>query len=200
VTIGAAVAIVLAIKAWVVNPYRIPSSSMEPTLHCARPATGCEAGYSDRILANRFLHHFMAPSRGDIFVFEATDVIRARCNQGGAFVKRIVGLPGETVTIDGSGGVSIDGRRLDESEYLDDGRRGGHFGSWQVREDEYFLLGDNRRTSCDSRTWGALPEQSLIGEVFAIYWPPGRIALAAALAGISLLSLGWRPGRRPPRQ
>jgi signal peptidase I len=199
VTIAAAVAIVLAIKAWVVNPYRIPSSSMEPTLHCARPAAGCEASYSDRILANRFLHHVIAPARGDIFVFEATDLIRARCNQGGTFVKRIVGLPGETITIDGSGGVSVDGRRLDESDYLHESRRGGHFGSWEVPEDAYFLLGDNRRTSCDSRTWGALPEESLIGEVFAIYWPPARIGLAAALVALSLLSLGFRPGRRPPR-
>jgi signal peptidase I len=199
VTIVAAVAIVLAIKAWVVNPYRIPSSSMEPTLHCARPATGCEAGYSDRILANRFLHHFSAPGRGDIFVFEATDRIRARCNQGGTFVKRIVGLPGENITIDGSGAVSVDGRRLDESDYLDESRRGGHFGSWPVGDGEYFLLGDNRRTSCDSRTWGALPEESLIGEVFAIYWPPARIGLAAALVALTLVPLALRAGRRPPR-
>src|SRR5436309_12678585 len=61
VTIVGAVAIVLAIKAWVVNPYRIPSSSMEPTLHCARPATGCEASTSDRVLANRFIYHFHPP-------------------------------------------------------------------------------------------------------------------------------------------
>ena len=59
----------LAIKAWVVNPYRIPSSSMEPTLHCARPARGCEARFSDRVLANRFIYHFRDPHRGDIVVF-----------------------------------------------------------------------------------------------------------------------------------
>ena len=61
VTIVGAIAIVLAIKAWVVNPYRIPSSSMEPTLHCARPAAGCEARFSDRVLANRFIYHFRDP-------------------------------------------------------------------------------------------------------------------------------------------
>src|SRR5512132_3173480 len=61
VTIVGAIAIVLAIKAWVVNPYRIPSSSMEPTLHCARPASGCEARFSDRVLANRFIYHFRDP-------------------------------------------------------------------------------------------------------------------------------------------
>ena len=57
VTIVGAIAIVLAIKAWIVNPYRIPSSSMEPTLHCARPGPDCEAGYSDRVLAYQFCYH-----------------------------------------------------------------------------------------------------------------------------------------------
>jgi signal peptidase I len=63
VTIVVAVGAVLAIKAWVVNPYRIPSSSMEPTLHCAQPASECEARFSDRVLANRFIYHFRDPHR-----------------------------------------------------------------------------------------------------------------------------------------
>jgi signal peptidase I len=199
VTIVGAVAIVLAIKAWVVNPYRIPSSSMEPTLHCARPATGCEARFSDRVLANRFLYHFKKPERGDIVVFETTERVRGACNAGGTFVKRIIGLPGETVTVDGSGFVSIDGRRLDESRYIEPGRRGGHFGTWRVGEHEYFMMGDNRRQSCDSRSYGPLPEDRIIGEVFAIYWPPQRIGPAAMLVAFSLLPLGLRAGRRPPR-
>src|SRR5438445_406028 len=69
-TIAGAVVIVFALKAWVVNPYRIPSSSMEPTLHCAKPAPGCEARYSDRVLANRFVYHFREPKRGEIIVFQ----------------------------------------------------------------------------------------------------------------------------------
>ena len=69
VTILGAIAIVLAIKAWVVNPYRIPSSSMEPTLHCARPDTGCEARFSDRVLACRFCYRLWSPKRDDIIVF-----------------------------------------------------------------------------------------------------------------------------------
>ena len=70
VTILGAVAIVLAIKAYVINPYRIPSSSMEPTLHCARPGNGCMAQYSDRVLADRFIYHFRDPHRGEIVVFK----------------------------------------------------------------------------------------------------------------------------------
>ena len=67
VTIAIAVAAVLAIKTWVINPYRIPSSSMEPTLHCAQPEVGCQAGSSDRVLANRFIYHFRDPQAEEGF-------------------------------------------------------------------------------------------------------------------------------------
>ena len=98
ITIAGAILIVLAIKQWVVNPYRIPSSSMEPTLHCARPAPGCEARFSDRVLANRFIYHFESPKRGQIIVFNTPPLAKIRCGAGGTFVKRLIGLPGETVS------------------------------------------------------------------------------------------------------
>jgi signal peptidase I len=94
-TIVGAVAIVVGVKSWVINPYRIPSPSMEPTLHCARPEPDCEASSSDRILANRFVYHFHDPKRGDIVVFHAPPEATREC-MGGIFVKRIIGLPGET--------------------------------------------------------------------------------------------------------
>jgi Signal peptidase, peptidase S26/DnaJ domain len=87
VTIVGAVAIVLAIKAWVVNPYRIPSSSMEPTLHCAVPGEGCEARFSDRVLANRLIYHFRDPKRGDIIVFNTPARAVQECGAGGTFVE-----------------------------------------------------------------------------------------------------------------
>src|SRR5438045_1397561 len=87
VTIVGAVAIVLAIKAWVVNPYRIPSSSMEPTLHSARPAPGCEARTSDRALRCRLCYHLNAPSRGDIVVFNTPPLAQQECGSQGTFVK-----------------------------------------------------------------------------------------------------------------
>ena len=86
VTIAGAIAIVLAIKAWVVNPYRIPSSSMEPTLHCARPGQGCEARLSDRVLANRFIYHFRDPHRGEIVVFNTPREAQDMCGASGTFV------------------------------------------------------------------------------------------------------------------
>jgi signal peptidase I len=196
VTIIGAIAIVLAVKAFVVNPYRIPSSSMEPTLHCARGAQDCQARFSDRVLANRFLYHFKEPDRGDIVVFETPQAARAECGAGGTFVKRIVGLPGEAVNVSTNGLVTIDGRRLEEP-YIEPGRRGGQSGRWTVGEDQYFMLGDNRRASCDSRIWGALDKDNIIGEVFAIYWPPQRIGLAAMVFLGGLLPVSRLLRRRP---
>ncbi len=176
VTIVVAVAAVLAIKAWVVNPYRIPSSSMEPTLHCAQPEEGCAARFSDRVLANRFIYHFQEPERGDIIVFDTPPEAEVRCGAGGTFVKRLVGLPGERISAR-NGVISVDGEALDEP-YLDGGQRDdATFRERAVPEGHYFMMGDNRGQSCDSRMWGAVPEKNIIGEVFAVYWPPQRIGI-----------------------
>jgi signal peptidase I len=180
VTIIGAVAIVLLVKAYVVNPYRIPSSSMEPTLHCAQPASGCEARFSDRVLANRFIYHVRDPRRGEIVVFDTPDAARVKCGAGGTFVKRLIGLPGETVEVRlrrGEGYVFVNGNQLAEP-YIGDGRRSTEeFGPVKVPQNAYFMMGDNRSQSCDSREWGSVPRQNLIGKVFATYWPPNRIAV-----------------------
>jgi signal peptidase I len=175
VTIAGAILIVFALKAWVVNPYRIPSSSMEPTLHCARPADGCEAGFSDRVLANRFVYRFRDPKRGEIIVFNTPPEAKLRCGSGGTFVKRLIGLPGEVVS-ERDGYVYINGKRLEEP-YLQPGRRDNEPPrTWpKIQPGHYFFMGDNRQHSCDSRLWGSIQRNSLIGEVFFVYWPPNRI-------------------------
>jgi len=175
VTIVGAIAIVLAIKAWVVNPYRIPSSSMEPTLHCAGPSAGCEARFSDRVLANRVIYHFRKPRRGEVVVFETPPQATERCGAGGTFVKRLIAGPGETVRVDANGTVFIDGKKLNEP-YVERDRRGGQTGTWTVPPGQYFMMGDNRGQSCDSRVWGPVPRENLVGPVFATYWPPNRIS------------------------
>ena len=176
VTIVVAVAAVLAIKEWVVNPYRIPSSSMEPTLHCASPAPGCLARFSDRVLANRFIYRFRDPERGEIVVFK-TPPAAASCLQGGGagqtFVKRLVGLPGDRL-VQRNGVLRVNGQPYEES-YIEPQRRGGRDFSAVVPGGHYFMMGDNRMQSCDSREWGAVPRDNLIGPVFAVYWPPQRI-------------------------
>ena len=175
ITIGGAILIVLALKAWVVNPYRIPSSSMEPTLHCARPALGCEARFSDRVLANRFIFRFRSPKRGEIIVFKTPPEAAIRCGSGGTFVKRLIGLPGDRVS-ERDGYVYINGARLDEPYLKADRRDHEAPRTWpRVAPGHYFFMGDNRRQSCDSRMWGTVPRENLIGEVFFVYWPPNRI-------------------------
>jgi signal peptidase I len=176
VTIAGAIAIVIAIKFWVVNPYRIPSSSMEPALHCARPASGCLSGFSDRVLANRFIYHFTSPKRGDVVVFETPPEAATRCGAGGVFVKRLIGLPGERIE-EKVGVIYIDGKKLNEPYVRPDRRDARTFGPRNLKSGEYFMMGDNRMQSCDSRDWGPVPRKNLIGKVFAIYWPPNRISV-----------------------
>ena len=174
ITIAIAVAAVLAIKAWVVNPYRIPSSSMEPTLHCAAPEPGCQADSSDRVLANRFIYRFRDPERGDIVVFNTPESAVARCGAGGTFVKRLVGLPGDRWR-EQNGFIYINGERLEEPYVQRERRDHDTIPEKTIPDGEYLMLGDNRASSCDSRRWGTVPRDNLIGPVFAIYWPPSRI-------------------------
>jgi signal peptidase I len=173
-SIAFAVVVVLAVKVEVANPYRVPSSSMEPTLHCARPVDGCQSSSSDRVVANRFIYRFRDPRRGEIVVFHAPAKTQQVCNEGGTFVKRIIGLPGEVVS-ERRGVVYIDGRRLEEP-YVEPSLRDARTQQWpRVPSDSYFMMGDNRSHSCDSRQWGTVPRSSLIGPVFLTYWPVNRI-------------------------
>jgi signal peptidase I len=188
-TIAGAILIVLALKEWVVNPYRIPSSSMEPTLNCAKPGAGCLGDSSDRVLACRICLDFGPPSRGDIVVFNTPTEAALKCGEGGTFVKRVIGLPGEMVREDDNGFIWIRGpdsktwEKIKEP-YLSARARqadSAHFGqTWPtdgrpIPKGNYFMMGDNRSQSCDSRTWGSVPRNKLIGTVFFVYWPPDRI-------------------------
>ena len=175
VTIVGAIAIVLVIKAYVVNPYRIPSSSMEPTLHCARPGPGCEARFSDRVLANRVIYHFRSPRRGEVVVFTTPAAAKIKCGAGGTFVKRIVGLPGETWQ-EKDGTILIDGKPLKEPYVKKDRRDFQTHPVVHIPPRNYFMMGDNRAQSCDSRVWGTVPRGNIIGEVFMTYWPPNRLS------------------------
>src|SRR5207253_2366499 len=114
VTITVAVVLVLVFEAKVAKPYRIPSSSMEPTLHCARPAAWCLGGSDDRVIANRLAYDVGDPKRGQIVVFNAPPAA-SQCgnSEGEVFIKRLIGLPGEVVS-EQDGFIRIDGRPLSE--------------------------------------------------------------------------------------
>jgi signal peptidase I len=190
ITLALAVGFVLAFEAKVAKPYRIPSASMEHTLHCARPGHGCDASMSDRVLVNRLAYDFGSPQRGQIVVFNAppnANLCEAD-DAGTTFVKRLIGLPGETVREDHHGFIWIrqsgaaTWTKLGEP-YLSAPTRladASNFGrTWKVPDGEYFMVGDNRPESCDSRRWGAVPRSNLIGPVIFTYWPPGRISYHA---------------------
>ena len=136
VTTAVAVAFVLAFQAEVAKPYRIPSPSMEPTLHCAKPVEYCEGRFSDRVIANRLAYRLRDPERGDIVVFKAP-ATADRCglsDGGSAFVKRIIGLPGEVVS-EREGVIYINGDRLIEP-YVAPSRRGHENGKLAARRTE----------------------------------------------------------------
>jgi signal peptidase I len=173
-TITLAAVAVLVVQAEVAKPYRIPSPSMEPTLHCAKPARGCLSRVADRVIANRLVYRFHEPRRGDIIVFKAPARVEAACSAGGTFIKRIVGLPGEKLSMR-NGFVLVNGAPLVEP-YLRPGYRGRESGDWaRIAGEGYFVLGDNRTMSCDSRRWGVVPRDNIIGRAEVTYWPPNRV-------------------------
>ena len=168
---GTIVALVLLI-ALTSHLYKIPSSAMEPTLRCAKPGAGCTGGSDDRIVVPRFL--FKSVRRGDLIAFKTPPLARVRCGSGGVYVKRVVGLPGETIG-ERSGTIVLNGKALRET-YVERSRRDNQtYAPRRIPASAYFVLGDNRTQSCDSRIWGPLPKANVIGRVVLTYWPPTRI-------------------------
>jgi signal peptidase I len=149
------------------HTYRIPSAAMEPTLHCGKPAPGCLGPADDRVVVKRGAR----VKRGDIVVFTTPPATAVKCGTGGLFVKRLIGLPGEAVHEDAHGFIDIGGKRLDEpyierSSRLDDTSFFDR--TWHVPPGDYFMVGDNRPQSCDSRVWGGVPKHDVVGPVVKI--------------------------------
>ncbi len=172
-TLAVAAAFILVFEAEIAQPFRVPTSSMEPTLTCARPGEGCTGAFNDRVLVARIVYRFRDPERGEIAVFHAPPAARRLCAEGGTYLKRVIGLPGDVVS-ERDGFVYVNGRRLDEP-YVVPTDRDSLTQAWpRLARGEYFVMGDNRIGSCDSRTWGPVPRSAFIGPVVATYWPPTR--------------------------
>jgi signal peptidase I len=157
-----------------VHAYRVPGPGMERTLRCAG-GYGCTGSHPERVLVLDYL--IGKPGRGDIVVFHTPPAAARLCGSGGTYIKRLIGLPGERVE-ERAGVLYVDGQPLREP-YIEEGRRDfENFGPQTVGRGRYFLLGDNRSSSCDSRQWGSVERAAIIGYVAAVYWPPGRMRLA----------------------
>jgi signal peptidase I len=156
-----AVAVVLAfiIHTFVMQNFRIPSASMEPTLQI-----------QDYIFAGKLNYRFQEPKRGDIVVFKYPKDTKRY------FVKRLIATGGETVAIRNSQ-LFINGRQVAE-DYLPRGLRFSDFGPVEVPAGNYFMMGDNRNNSSDSREWGYVPRELIVGKEIFIYWPPARMGVA----------------------
>jgi signal peptidase I len=182
--VAVALGLALGIQAFLVKPYRIPSESMEPTLVKGQ-----------RILVNRIGNRFSDPSIGDVVVFHPPAGAEEdnTCGSGPPpegqvcdeptadradvnFVKRVVAGPGDRIAID-NGHVVLNGKLQKESFARPCG--GGSDCNFPrevtVPADHYFMMGDNRGASDDSRFWGPVPRDWIIGEAFFTYWPPDRI-------------------------
>ncbi len=172
-TLAAAAIFVLVFEAEIAQPFRVPTSSMEPTLLCARPGLGCTAGLNDRVIVAKIVYRFRDPHRQEIAVFHAPARARELCSEGGTYLKRVIGLPGDVVS-ERDGFVYVDGKKLNEP-YLSLHDRDAETKSWpRLGPKQYFVMGDNRIGSCDSRTWGPVSRSAFIGPVVATYWPPTR--------------------------
>jgi signal peptidase I len=170
VLIAIALGIAFLIKSFLFQAFYIPSESMKPTLNVG-----------DRVLVNKLSYDLHDVNRGDIIVFEAP--ARAQSGDIEDLVKRAIGLPGETITADANGSVVVDGRRLKEP-YLPKGTltkftdvppdcgapTNGEPGC-VVPKDHLLMLGDNRQFSKDSRVFGPIPEDTIVGRVFVRIWP-----------------------------
>jgi signal peptidase I len=180
--VAVALGLALGIQAFLVKPFRIPSESMVPTLEIGQ-----------RVLVDRVSFRFGDPERGDIVVFKPpagadSNACGVRHSSDSAcprptsdqsdtnFIKRVVAVGGDRLKVIG-GGVYINGERQREPY----ARLNAECGicnldrEIKIPEDHYFMMGDNRGESADSREWGPIPKDWMIGQAFMTYWPPGRI-------------------------
>lgn len=194
VTILAALVLAYLVQGYLVKPFRIPSGSMENTLHCG-----------DRVLVNRLGMHFGVPERGDVIVFHPPADVDERGNpdpetvaSGGGpnvprekdgtrtftkadvnYIKRVIGEPGDTVEVR-KHRAYVNGKQLEEP-YLHPLPKGdlvtsqSEYGPIKVPKGTYFMMGDHRQNSADSREFGVVPRDFVIGGAFMVYWPPKRI-------------------------
>ena len=164
--------VVFVIAVTVLFDLAIPRSlvdghSMEPTFYS-----------DDRLVVSRIHYLLGAPDRGDILVFNS--LVPSEVATGTMLIKRVVGLPGETVELRDQE-IFINGELLDEA-YIKEACRTTRCGdnTWQLGHNEYFMMGDNRNNSRDSRRFGPVPLEKIVGQVIFRYWPVASVGIIAS--------------------
>lgn len=156
---------IVAPHTWFVRSLTVGSASMESTLHCSN-APACLSTRASRVIASSIPYLVASPRRGDIVVIDFEH--EAHTCSGTRIVKRLVGLPGEVVG-QVAGTVLVDGRRLAEPYLPARIRRGPGFPRRRLPPGTYFVMGDNRTRSCDSRAFGPVPRRLIKAKVIATY-------------------------------
>ncbi len=162
-TLGLSLLVAFGIRQFIAEPRYIPSESMVPTLEV-----------NDRLMVEKLSYLFHPPNRGDVVVFWPPDRLKQQNPElkKDAFIKRVIGLPGDKVEVKG-GKVFINDKPLIE-DYIA-AKPNYQWGPEIVPADSYLVLGDNRNNSYDSHFWGYVPRQNLIGRAAFRFWPLPRI-------------------------
>lgn len=157
-----ALAIFIFVYLFLFQPHQVRGNSMLPNFHD-----------KEYLLTNKAVYYFKQPQRGDVIIFESPQ------NKNFDYIKRIIGLPGETVSLE-NGKININSQALDETPYLPENGAtpGGSFlgtgDQITVPQNQYFVIGDNRTNSSDSRDWGPIPKENIVGRAWLRYWPPQK--------------------------
>jgi signal peptidase I len=173
VIVVVALVVAIVLRTFVVQTFYIPSESMQPTLQVG-----------DRILVNKLSYHLHGVGRTDMVVFARPPLEQCGGLPVKDLVKRVVGLPGETISINTTGGVDINGKPLSQpwlaaGTFTQPGPGAAPYSlshPYKIPSDHYFLMGDNRGQSCDSRYWGPIPRSLIVGKVEVRVWPITRVS------------------------
>lgn len=164
-----ALLVAFLVRTFLFQTFYIPSASMEPTLQIG-----------DRIIVSKITYKVRSVERGDIVVFRAPAAEHNACGDPGVtdLVKRVIGLPGETIGSRGNS-VLINGRVIAQP-WFPSTPLGPPIATQVIPKGEYFVMGDNRTDSCDSRTWGTVPAGNIVGHVVFRIWPLNRIGVPSS--------------------
>jgi signal peptidase I len=166
-TLVIGISLFLVIYLFFMQPHQVSGQSMEPTL----------MNY-DYVLTDKISYKVGKPERGDIVVIHAPEAANCPTGTGCDFIKRMIGLPGDTVELKNNG-ISVNGVQLEEPYIADDVMTlPGNYTRDRVvtlGQDQYFVVGDNRMHSSDSRAWGPITRDDIVGRAFFRYWPAKSI-------------------------